>query len=373
MASGHINKRGDKWRARYRGTDGKERSRTFDTKREANSWLSQQTSSIVRGDWIDPKAGEIKFGEYARGWLDRQTFDKPKTEAETRGLLASRVLPEWQDVSLNKISYEAVSSWSASLIGVVSSSRTRQSIHLLGRILDDATRTGRLVRHPVRQVKLPRLRTKRKVVPLTVEQVEKLADACGGRWGTLVRILAYTGMRWGEVVALRPMDFDLKRRRVQVANTLSEVGGHLHETDTKTHRVRSVPLIDELVAEIEWLIEGEEQDALLFTWGTHERPPLSSEFARTVWRPAKEAVGLDSVRVHDLRHTCASLLISKGAPVTVVARILGHSKATTTLSIYAHLFENETDAWGDKLNEDVSDTRAANLRPVEEPPGSSAG
>ncbi|MYW00704.1 site-specific integrase [Streptomyces sp. SID3343] len=372
MASGHINKRGDKWRARYRGPDGKERSRTFDTKREAAAWITEQQSRQIRGEWVDPARGKITFRAFSEAWFARQSWAKPKTKEWVASLLRSQLVPEWGDIPLNKIDYDSVADWIGRLDDELSSSRTRQCGHLLGRILDDAVKGGRLVRHPARTVDLPALSTKRVVMPLRVDRVEELATKIGGTWGLLVRFFAYTGLRWAEGISLRAGDIDLVRCRVDVLRTQSEVGGRFHLTDTKTHRRRTVPLPAVLVPDLTDLMEGKEPGDLIFPWGDHDRPPRSAEFRRAGWTSGLAAVGLTDTRVHDLRHTCASLLISKGAPVTVVARILGQSPAIT-MKTYAHLFENETDAWSQKLSEDVSNTRAANLRPDEEPPGSSAG
>lgn len=273
---GNISKRGDSWRARYRGTDRKERSKSFKTKREAAAWLAEQTGRLRRGEWVDPARGKILLGVHAEDWFNRKVWTKHKTKSGVRSLLDSQVLPEWESWPLDKIDYEAGTAWVARLSGVLSSSRTRSAFYVLRQILDDAVRTGRLVRNPLQYVDVPVLTTERIAEPLTVDEVEALASKLGGKWGTLVRLLAFTGLRWAEGIALRPMDLDLVRLRVDVARTISEVRGVFHTTDTKGHRRRSVPIPAALVPELTALMEGLNRRALLFPWkdgGTN--PPRS--------------------------------------------------------------------------------------------------
>lgn len=283
MTSGHINKRGDKWRARYRGPDGKERSKTFGTKREAQAWITAQQSRQMRGEWVDPARGKVAFGEFATAWLGRQVWSKPKSKQGAASLLRSRLMPEWEHIPINKIDYEGITDWIARMSSEVSSSRTRQAVHMLGRILDDAVKGGRLVRNPARGLDLPGLTTTRVVTPMTIDVVEELAGKIGGAYGTLVRLLAYTGMRWAEGIAIRPVDLDFDRARVDVVRTISEVGGKFFTTDTKTHRRRSVPLPATLAPELKTLVQGMAPGDLLFAWGKHPRPPRSSEFFRAAW------------------------------------------------------------------------------------------
>ena len=91
-----IQRRGSAWRARYYGPDGRERSKSFKRKGDAERWLSQQQSFIAQGDWTDPALGRVTFGEYVLGWLDARTDLKPKTRHQYRSLLTLHVLPAWR-------------------------------------------------------------------------------------------------------------------------------------------------------------------------------------------------------------------------------------------------------------------------------------
>ena len=95
-----IQRRGNSWRARYYGPDGRQRSKSFQRKSDAERWLSQQRSFIAQGDWTDPARGRITFGEYALAWLDSRTDLKPKTRHQYNSLMTLHILPTWRTVPL---------------------------------------------------------------------------------------------------------------------------------------------------------------------------------------------------------------------------------------------------------------------------------
>jgi len=139
-----------------------------------------------------------------------------------------------------------------------------------------------------------------------------------------------------------------------ISESLSEVRGHLYFGPTKSHKDRVIVLPkflrDALSAHLAEHVPAE-SDALVFTSPKGE-PLRISNWRRRVWRPACEESGMpDGLRIHDLRHTAASLLVSAGANVKVVQRHLGHSTATQTLDRYAHLFTEDLEAVADRLDQ----------------------
>lgn len=192
---------------------------------------------------------------------------------------------------------------------------------------------------------------------LEAEQVRVLVDAAeelrpGS--GLLVEILAYGGLRWGEAVAIRRGRVDLLRSKLMIRESLSEVRGHLYFGPTKTHEDRVIVLPRFLRHGMSVHLAQyvpPEPDALVFTSPKGE-PLRISNWRRRVWRPACVASGMpDGLRIHDLRHTAASLLVSAGANVKVVQRHLGHSTATQTLDRYAHLFTEDLEAVAERLDQ----------------------
>jgi integrase len=227
-------------------------------------------------------------------------------------------------------------------------------------VLELAVRDGRLSRNPAAGVRLPKVATAEKRF-LSREEVFQLADAAaeypipevGRQYRTLVLVLAFCGLRWGEVAGLKVKRLDLLRRRLAVAETLSEVGGHLTWDTSKNHQVRSVPIpgfLADLLAEV---TVGKAPDDLVFTtW--RGRPLRNLNFRRDVFDKAAEDAGLAGVTPHELRHTAASLAVSTGANVKAVQRMLGHASAAMTLDVYSGLFDDDLDGVAERLDAAVA-------------------
>jgi integrase len=182
-----------------------------------------------------------------------------------------------------------------------------------------------------------------------------------GRLRTLVLVLGYCGLRFGEAAALRVADVDVTARRIRVKRSVTYVRKTgLVEDPTKNHTARTVPVPVFIARLLETEIAERAADALVFE-SARGGGFLTLGQARYMFQKAAAAVeGCGGVRLHDLRHTCASLAISAGANVKVVQRLLGHKTAVLTLDRYGHLFPDDLDAVADAF-----DLRAiGNLRPV---------
>jgi len=182
--------------------------------------------------------------------------------------------------------------------------------------------------------------------------------------GLMVLLLAYSGLRWGELVALRASSVDVARGRVTVSVSATEVAGEGVVVGTpKNHRLRALVLPRLVIEPLAVHLATVEPGGLVFTTpkGRHAGSELrGAAFRAQVWRPALATAGLDpDLRIHDLRHTCASLMISAGASVKAVQRALGHSTAVITLDRYSHLYDEDLEALADALDTRFGDTVAA--------------
>jgi integrase len=159
---------------------------------------------------------------------------------------------------------------------------------------------------------------------LTAAQVEQLAAVIAAPYPLLVRFDADTGLRAGELAALRVGRLDLLRGACEVVESATEVANELVWGATKTYERRTV--------------RRHAPDDLVFTMP--EGGPLREpKFAGRDLKPAARAAGLPAaLRVHDLRHTCASLLIREGASIEAVQHHLGHRSASITVDRHGHLF-----------------------------------
>jgi integrase len=185
------------------------------------------------------------------------------------------------------------------------------------------------------------------------------------RYSTLIYLLAYTGVRWGEAAGLRRRRIDVLRSRIEVSEALEEVGGSVSFGTTKNHKRRTIVipsfLRDLLNDHVLRLGIGDQED-LVFT-ATNGTPMRNSNFSSYVWKPAVAAADLPtSLRIHDLRHTAAALLIAQGGHPEAIKRQLGHSSIRVTMDTYGHLYPSEAEALAMAMDEVFLRTQTDNRR-----------
>ncbi|MGR7023066.1 tyrosine-type recombinase/integrase [Geodermatophilus sp. URMC 62] len=183
---------------------------------------------------------------------------------------------------------------------------------------------------------------------LTCEQVERLAEAAG-EYGDAVRLLAYTGLRFGELAGLRVRRVDLLRRRLTIAESATEVGGTVEFGAPKTRQQRTVPFPVALAEPLGRRCEGKGPDDLVIT-SPQGAVLRSGNSRRRFFDPGATAAGLENLSPHDLRHTAASLLGASGAHVKAVQRMLGHASAAMTLDVYSGPFDDDLSALAERMD-----------------------
>ena len=357
--AGNIQRRPDgKWRARYRDANHREHARHFPRRRDAERWLASQEVAIARGEWVDPTLSKITVGEWSPQWLARQVQLKPTTMVRYEVALRRQILPRWESVPLAKITHSDVSSWVHSLTAEgLAPATVRYAHRVLSLALTAAVRDGRLVRNVAEGVPLPRVVAKPKRF-LTHDQVQALAEACTP-YGTVIKVLAYAGLRWGELVALTTRQVDLKRRRIEVVEAITEVHGRVVVGTTKTHQRRQCRSRASLPTS--WLLLATKEPGI---WCSQPRGrrAANTNFRPRFFDPAAEKAGLPGLTPHELRHTAASLAVAAGANVKAVQQMLGHASAAMTLDVYAGLFADDLDAVADQLDRAFTKLNADQVR-----------
>jgi integrase len=342
----------NRWRARWRDPAGRQRSKSFARKVDAERFLLGVEDAKLRGAYVDPAAGRVNFGEWAERWYKTTAGLKPSTRHTYRQLLDYQILPTFEQATLVGIDTLLVREWLAALVeSELSSSRIRNAHQVLSQVLATAVEANRLARNPARGVRLPRV-VRREMHFLTAAQVEQLAASMAAPFPLLVRFDAYTGLRAGELAALRVVRLDLLRGRCEVVESATEVAGRLVWGTTKTYERRTVRLPRFLCGQLAGYLADRPHapDDLVFSM-PQGGPLREPKFAERYFKPAALAAGLPAaLRVHDLRHTCASLLIREGASIKAVQHHLGHKSASITLDRYGHLFPEELDHLVDRLD-----------------------
>jgi integrase len=355
----HIQDRGRKvpaasrYRARYRAPDGRERSKCFARKIDAERFLSTVESSKLRGDWIDPSLGKTQLEEWANVWIDSVCGTlKPKTVDGYKSLLRSRIIPTFGDHPLASVLPSEVQAWVSAMDAEgLSASRIHEAWVVLSQILDAAVRDGRVARNSARGVKLPR-QHRQEAEYFEPNQIERIAKSMPEPYDLLVRVLGTLGLRFGEAAALRRRDVDQLRRRLRVEGSLAEIRGRITAGSTKSHQTRSVPLPSSLAKALGDHLDdraGTDPDDLVFT-GPKGAPLRYSAFYHRLWQPALRSLGLPAAGVHVTRHSAAAAMISAGATPKALQTVMGHASAAFTLTVYGHLFDSDLDALADRLD-----------------------
>ncbi|NEE03850.1 tyrosine-type recombinase/integrase [Phytoactinopolyspora halotolerans] len=362
-----IKKRSNgKWRARYRDPAGKEHARHFDRKVDAQRWLDGVTTSLVTSTYVDPKLGGITVAEWAERWLTTKVNIAKSTVDRYQGIVATHISPIWGEAKIADVTHDGVQRWVSDLSAAGQSPASVVKIHrVFSQLLKYAVKSKRLTANPAEGVNLPRVTVPEKRY-LSAVQVDALARAVvairpeSGRAieprvqrgrATMVYVLAYCGLRWGELAALRVSRTDLSRRRLHVAENVVEIeGGKLDWKLPKGNERRWVPIPQFLVPLITEQLDGKDPGDLVFT--STEGAVLRVGGARRSWfdRAVVESSAPHGFHPHELRHTSASLAVSAGANVKALQRMLGHAKASMTLDVYADLFDDDLEALAEQLD-----------------------
>ncbi|KQR52049.1 integrase [Leifsonia sp. Leaf336] len=364
---------GRRWRVRYRTPDHRQTDkRGFTTKRDAELFLANVEVSKAAGSYVDPRASRITVGELAVDWLaNKRQAMKPSSFHSVETSWRVYVEPRWSATAVGSIRPSTVEQWIRELGegSAVSTQRVRwtadesrprsatvvlRALGVLAGILDVALKDGRVAKNVARGADgTPRKHSSKTRRYLSHEEVIRFAEAAEtDMQATLLIVLAYCGLRWGEATGLRVRDVVMLRRRLQVNRTATEVNGNVVEGLPKTWEKRSVPFPPFLAEPLARLCEGKEPDDLLFAdrFGGFLRRPSASNNKRSWFLTALAQAGLERLTPHDLRHTAASLAVSSGANVKAVQRMLGHKSAAMTLDTYADLFEDDLDAVAMRLD-----------------------
>ena len=352
----YLNAAGQKrYEVRYRKPDhSSSRKRGFKTKRDATDYLHEQQALMNRGQFIDETLGKVTVSTLAGPWLkSKQSVRKASTYKSLESSWRNQVEPVWGSRRINGIRKSEVQTWVATMSQTLSATSVIRAYGILLALLDVAVNDRRIPNNDARGIEdIPRKAAKRRAY-LSIDQVDALAAEAGDH-GTLVLTLAYTGLRWGEATALRLRDFDALRRRLNVSENAVDVNGTIITGTPKTHVMRSVPVPQFLVELLARECEGKNQEGRIFGDGVgFVRQPTSGRgwFESAVRRCQDQDATFPRVTPHDLRHTAASIAISKTKNPKLVQRMLGHKSAAMTLDTYADLFDDDLDALGIELDD----------------------
>jgi integrase len=328
--------------ARYLGADGKYHEESgFTSRRDADKAAAKREVDAIRGDWASPAASRTTFSSYVEQTFWPTTAHiEVTTRAAYRYYLDKHFLPRFGDLPMRRIGPPLIQSWvnDATANGLSSSSAVKYHA-LLHKIFARAVVDQVVANNPCTHTALPKVIKKPKRI-ITVAQFETILAGIPVRYRMLLLLAIETGMRWGELVALRPVDIDLssgiatvRRTLVEVARKNSPTGQRIFVKDYPKDDEQRLVSIDKATCQQlrEHMMDYGVRDAdLLFT--SEAGTALSRNNFRTkFWAPAVKAAKIEqTVTFHNLRAAHASWLLAGGADIVVVQERLGHRQITTT-------------------------------------------
>nr|MDT0658961.1 site-specific integrase [Micromonospora sp. DSM 115978] len=331
-----------RFQARYIGPDGIERKapHTFETERQAAKWLTVVESEIIKGDWAAPEAGEVELGGYGRKWIAERKL-QPRTRENYEDLFRLHIAPHLGGLALGAIKPQTIRSWRRKLLdGGTTEPQAVKAYSLLRAILNTAVKEDEIIRqNPCRIAGYDRYHTPERPVA-TVGQVLALAEQMPARFSALIVVAAFSGLRWGEMAALRRCDVDREAGTVRVPRKLAALRNRMEFGPPKSeagNRTVALPAAARaaLAAHLTEFV-GEGAEALVFT-GEKGAALRTANFQRAVkWAAALRAAGMPAgFHFHDLRHTGNNLAASTGASTRELMHRMGHASMRAAL-IYQH-------------------------------------
>lgn len=338
---------GKRYRIRWREhAKASEQSESFDRKLDADRRLVEIQHQLLTGTYIDPTAGRrTTVEEYAEAW-HAVKVGRASSLAKHRGVLDNHVIPRFGDRPLASLRRTEIQAWTLDLSKTLAPSTVGGIVHVLGAVLAAAVDDGIIARSPADRITIPaRDDADGLRVPLTIDDVERLASSATEGLRAAVLVAAETGLRQGELFGLttdrvgwlaRERHIIVDRQLVSPPRTGPQFGPPKTKRSVRTVSVTQ-SVVDVLAAHLAEFGAG--RDGLLFHTGGE---PWSRQRAGHAFRATAAAAEVPASGWHALRHHAASVLIAQGLHVTAVAATLGHSPAEC-LKTYAHWWPSEGD------------------------------
>lgn len=389
QGAGTIRKRSDgRWEARFTtGFDpatGKQVQKSIygKTQREVREKLTELTMEVDTGTYIEPN--KMTLEQWMEIWLSEYMFDKKwSTAKHYKAQARTSIIPALGRYPLSQLDPHLIQTFYNSLLrgkerAKPLSPKSIRNVHgILSKCLSTAVKLEYMRRNPTESVALPRV-VRKEIKPLTDEQVSAMvAQAGSDGFGTLFKMVVFTGLRLGEVLGLTWDCVDFQRKRLTINKQLQKRpladGGFVFAPlkNDKARVIAPAPFVLALLKQWQqrqmedrlaagclwegWKSEGERQSAIVFTneLGGHLHP-------QTVYNHFKKlaaSVGAPQARVHDLRHTFAVLSLQNGDDVKTVQENLGHATAAFTLDVYGHVSERMKEASAERMQQYIEALR----------------
>ena len=332
-----------KFRARIFSSGIQIASKVFDHKRDAEAWEQEQKRQLLVGQWIDPRAGTVPLGTVIADFLaEHKGATNPKTWDTTESNLRLHVPERLKRLPIRTVSVGNLeSAYMTALKEPLARSTVNRVRNDLSIVFAWAARQEIITENTVTKSRVPAggIRAKIAVAPFSEAELRVTLSAqaaANEQYAKITEFVSLTGLRWGELVALRVRDFVAEPMPSIVVSRSASDGYDIKRT--KSNRARRVPLIDRAEEILIERLPGKGSNDLIFTSATGMRLNGGNFKRATRWESTASGH-----RFHDLRHTAATNWLQSGIDIKTVAQWLGHSNPTITLTVYAHYLGEASD------------------------------
>jgi integrase len=348
------------WEARWRTPDGRRHSLYAKTRAEVSERL--RAALVAADHGISPVRQQTTVGAWLDEWIATSVTGRlrPRTVESYSGTVRLYLKPALGKIPLARLQPDHVARMLRDLTarGDLSPTTVRYAGVILRNALGRALKTGKVLRNVATLVDLPR-RARFQLEPLSRDEIRTFLQSIRGERFEPIYVLAIaTGMRQGELLALRWTDVDLDSGTVTIRHTLELRTRALAEPKTENAR-RTLRIGTEALAVLrdhrrrqvaERLSAGPAWQDGDFVFTTSRGTALDSANVTRRFQASLDHAGLPRQRFHDLRHACATLLLEQGEGLGVVSKMLGHSTVSTTLDVYGHLTPAMTQLVADRMD-----------------------
>lgn len=329
------------YRAYYVTPAGRRISKRFKEKKEAAAWLADQQSKANSGNFTEPS--NITLGSWLVTWI--QEYKKAAISQRTleRYVELAGKCATVAGIKLQQLTVPQVQALYSQLAGDGLSAHTIDKVHkVLKAAMKKALQVGLVPRNIIDAVEPPKFERTHEIVTFTRTEVDAILSAARehnqGRYYCFILLAITTGMRLGELLALRWSDLNPLRREVSISRNLQQAksGIIINPPKTKAGR-RTISIPAQVVSALQELKHGrkiESIDALIFVTSTGT--PYSPRNIEHAWKRIMRRAGIPYRNFHVLRHTHCTDLLAAGVPIVEVARRVGHARISHTLELYGH-------------------------------------
>ena len=326
----------------------------FKYKKDAELFQAKQVTRIRNNTFTPPSSARITMADLSHEWLTSKEIS-PRTHSDYEQILASLILPVWADIRLDQVRPEAITQWVTTLKKTHSPARVRKIFTIFKQTLDYAVMAERIETNPATRANtlggatfLPKTRQEKRHRYLTPDEVISLAEQFP-EYTTMIVVMAFTGVRFGEATALQVRDVDQLRSRLLIQRAFSEVRGTLTIGPPKSGKAREIPLPRftlDLLTDI--TTQATKSNDLLFK--AAKGGPIRYRRWREKFDAAVNRAGIQDLKPHDLRHTYAAISAQAGVSPKALQVAMGHSDIRLTMDTYVGLFQSDIDTHGSALN-----------------------